>query len=86
LQREEARRRKASLADRVSGTVASLDIGDADGDGQRDIALTTTGGAKVFLDSSGHPSILIRTRGSIGCGPDLGVSEGSIRSAARRLC
>ena len=45
---------KPLWAGRVSGIVASLTIVDADGDGKKDIALTTASGAKVFVDFSGH--------------------------------
>jgi hypothetical protein len=34
--------------------VVSLDITDGNGDGKRDIALTTASGAKVFVDFTGH--------------------------------
>jgi len=37
-----------------SDPIASLDVADADGDGKNDIALTTSGGAKLFLDVTGH--------------------------------
>lgn len=40
---------------RVSGTIASLDIADANGDGKNDIVLTTARGAKVSVDFNGHP-------------------------------
>jgi hypothetical protein len=39
---------------RVSGTVTSLAIVDTDRDGKNDIVLTTSGGAKVFIDFKGH--------------------------------
>jgi Caspase domain len=34
--------------------IASLDVADADGDGKSDIALTTSGGGKLFVDVNGH--------------------------------
>lgn len=40
---------------RLSGTITSLQIVDADGDGKSDIALTTASGAKIFIDFRGHP-------------------------------
>ena len=40
---------------RVShGTIAALAVVDCDGDGKDDIALTTTSGAKAFVDFNGH--------------------------------
>jgi hypothetical protein len=38
----------------LSDAIASLQIVDADGDGKSDISLTTIGGAKVFVDFTGH--------------------------------
>ena len=39
---------------RLSATIASLNIADADGDGRKDIMLTTARGAKIFVDFDGH--------------------------------
>jgi len=47
---------KPLWAGRISphAAIRSLDIVDGDGDGKSDIALTTAGGAKVFVDVKGH--------------------------------
>ncbi|MEA2238213.1 MAG: hypothetical protein QOC81_2937 [Thermoanaerobaculia bacterium] len=37
-----------------SGKIDSIQIVDCNGDGKRDIAITTNSGAKVFIDFSGH--------------------------------
>jgi hypothetical protein len=42
------------VSPRAAGAIASLEIVDCDGDGKRDIALTTASGARVFVDFTGH--------------------------------
>jgi len=38
----------------AAGAIASLEVVDCDGDGKRDIALTTASGVRVFVDFAGH--------------------------------
>jgi hypothetical protein len=45
---------KPLWAGRVGAPIASLAEGDGNGDGKRDIAVTTTGGKKLFIDVNGH--------------------------------